>query len=300
MKFLTRFLMMMLMITLSVSILYSQEDVLRPKGKPGGYDYTFERSPFIIGFEGGINFNMFSQKLWWNQEYYENGPPTAFDGIESGNGISPHFGVLLDIPINNNIGLQARLSYDMKNVSTTSSGFDWALFIDGAFPREIDMEVDQTSSYLTFTPLLRINATENLFFTVGPTFHFLMGKVEQTWKATVPNADADLNQFFFWDAIGMSGNSDEVIIESDTDNNFDGVEENSSFSTRVGLEAGVGYKIPISQGVYLVPQGRFQYMITKHMEDSEWIDPFFGGTIETTTDKMLHSLQFALAIWFEI
>jgi hypothetical protein len=204
MKFLTRPLLTLLIVILSVSYLYSQEDVLRPKGKPGGYDYTFERSPFYIGFEGGINFNMYSQTMKWDdmyfQEFYDvDGHPTAFDDLKSANGISPHFGVILDVPLDNTFGLQARLSYDIKNYGTTSSGSDWAFFDSFGYAEQlIDMEANVNANYVTFTPLLRINANENLFFTVGPTFHFLMGDIETTWKGTVVGGTATLDQFWFW------------------------------------------------------------------------------------------------------
>jgi hypothetical protein len=309
MKYLTRSIIILLILVLSVSTTYTQEDVLRPKGKPGGYDYTFERNPIIIGFEGGINYNMYSQTLAWDEFYYQEylgvpNHPTVFDGLESANGISPHFGVMLDIPINNSIGIQARFSYDIKNYGTTSRGSDWAYYIDyGYLEEEIDLEVDATSAYATFTPLLRINANENLFFTVGPTFHFLMGDVETTWTPTVVDQTATLDQFIFWDRDGAESQYTADFKTSSADAN------EQAFSTRVGLEAGVGYKIPVSTGVYLVPQGRFQYMFTKQMEDTFWYDdlnnsfeyePEYDIQFQTTTDKMLHSLQFALAIWFEL
>jgi hypothetical protein len=58
-----------------------------------------------------------------------------------------------------------------------------------------------------------------------------------------------------------------------------------------------------------VPQGRFQYMFTEALKDNYWYDdlnssgdyePEFDIPFQYTSDKMLHSLQFALAIWFEI
>ncbi len=302
MKQITRFTAFILIFLVSLTFVYSQEDVLRPKGKPGGYDYTFDRNPFIIGFEGGLNYNMYNQTLAWDDNYYEilgvPNHPTVFDGLESANGLSPHFGVLLDVPINNTIGLQARLSYDMKNYGTTSNGFDWAYFNDFGYLEELmNLEVDATSAYLTFTPLLRINANENLFFTIGPTFHFLMGDVETTWRPTVVDRTATLDQFIFWDRVGAAGQYTADFKTSSADVN------EQAFSTRVGVEAGVGYKIPVSNGIYLVPQGRFQYMFTKQMEDTYWYtlnDIFEEVVFQTTTDKMLHSLQFALAIWFEL
>jgi len=301
MKFLTRSIILILILLLSVSIVFSQEDVLRPKGKPGGYDYTFDRNPFIIGFEGGINYNMYNQTLAWDDNYYEErgipNHPTVFDGIESANGISLHFGMLLDVPINSTLGLQARISYDMKNYGTTSSGYDWAYWwdIQGYTQENMDLDVDVTSSYLTFTPLLRINANDNLFFTVGPTFHFLMGDIETTWTPTVRSDRlATLDQFQFWNRPGGDGQSTAEFKTSTAD------PDEQAFSTRVGIEAGVGYKIPIAKSIYLVPQGRFQYMFTKQMEDTGWYDLQTLEVFQTTTDKMLHSLQFALAIWFEL
>lgn len=301
MKLLTKSIAFFLIFLIGISFSYSQEDVLRPKGKPGGYDYTFERAPFIIGFEGGVNFNMYSQTLNWDDNYYssrgfDNGHPTEFDDLNSATGLSPHFGFLVDVPLGKTFAIQARFSYDMKNYGTTSSGWDYANWGQNEYSIEdIEMDVDVTSAYFTISPLLRINVNENLFFTVGPTIHFLMGDIETTWKPTVVNQGATLDQFQFWalrpDAQGVY--SMEYTEVSNTDNEL-------AFSPRYGIEAGIGYKIPINKGIYLVPQGRFQYMFTKNLDDTGWYDVETLEIFQTTTDKMLHSLQFALAIWFEL
>ena len=110
MKLLFRFLLIILITAISVDSATSQEDVLRPKGKPGGYEFLKDRNPIILGVEGGLNLNFFSQKAVWEPNY----PNTAWNAVKSGFGISPFMSFLVDFPLNSNLGIQLKATADFK------------------------------------------------------------------------------------------------------------------------------------------------------------------------------------------
>jgi len=198
---------------------------------------------------------------------------------------------LVDVPINKSLSIQFRVSYDMKNygVSTSGSDIDYLNQIHDF----VDLKVDVASAYITLTPLLRINATDKLFFTVGPTFHFLAGDIETTWSPTLTVDDGtQLNDFPFWANSFQPGQTSGSITIKETQ---------IQKSTRIGLEGGIGYKIPLSKSIYLVPQGRFQLMFTPVTSDTYWTDmnnP--NSVVETSSKRTVNTIQLALALWFEI
>ncbi|MBI5324017.1 MAG: outer membrane beta-barrel protein [Ignavibacteriae bacterium] len=283
---------------------FAQEDVLRPHGKKvtaTNEDWSYKRNPIIIGVEGGLNINFFSQAMVWDPTFPHG---TIWNGLTSASGISPHFGVLVDVPINKTFNVQLRASYDMKNFGTSTSGTDYDFFSQ---VHDMNLKVDVAAAYITLTPLLRINATDKLFFTVGPTFHFLAGDIETTWSPTSLDG-TQLNDFPFWNRIyangqpwfqngQVTGSAKENEIDLDQNGNVRLVQK----SMRVGVEGGVGYKIPLSKSIFLVPQGRFQLMFTPVTDDTHWRDiNNLNSVVETSSKKMLNSLQLALALWFEI
>ncbi|TAL69502.1 MAG: hypothetical protein EPN82_06620 [Bacteroidetes bacterium] len=291
----SRYVLMFLFLTVFVfSNAYAQEDVLRPHGKKATTeeaDWSYKRNPIIIGVEAGLNINLFNQEIIWNvPDGYPHG--TMWDGLKSASGISPHFGVMVDIPINKTFDFQLRAAYDIKNYGVNVDGTDIDKY-GSEWP--MNLKVDVASSYITLTPLLRINATDKLFFTVGPTFHFLAGDIETTWNPTSTNGITQLNDYPFWNNQFPVGATTGTIVEN---------ESPIQKSTRIGIEGGIGYIIPLSKSIFLVPQGRFQYMLTPVTSDI--VVPFYdvqSGNIignETSANRMLHSLQLALALWFEI
>src|SRR3989339_76665 len=283
----------------ALSVGFAQEDVLRPHGKKGtteGEDWSYKRNPFIIGVESGLNINLFSQTMVWDPNFPHG---TVWNGLSSASGLSPHFGVLVDVPINKTYSVQLRVAYDMKSYGTTTNGTDYDF---NGFSHEMNLGVDVSSAYITLTPLLRINATDKLFFTIGPTFHFLAGDIETTWS---PNSSdgTQLNDFPFWfrnnwfQTGQVTGTAVEKEIDVDQNGNVSLVQK----TTRVGLEGGVGYKIPLSKSIFLVPQGRFQLMLTPVTEDTHWRDiNNMSSIVETSSQQILNTIQLALALWFEI
>jgi hypothetical protein len=286
----SRYIIALLIICfLSATTTLAQEDVLRPHGKKrtseSEEDWTSKRNPIIIGVEAGLNINLFSQNMVWDPNFPHG---TIWNGLSSANGLSPHFGVLVDVPINKTFAVQLRASYDMKDYGVSTNGTDYDV---NGFEHDLNLKVDVKSSYVTLTPLLRINATENLFFTVGPTFHFLAGDIETTWS---PNAldNSDLGFYPFWGGMGFSGVSSGSITVAETQ---------IQKSSRIGIEGGVGYKIPLSKSIYLVPQGRFQLMFTPVTSDTYWVDfQNINSVVETSSNRTVNTIQLALALWFEL
>jgi hypothetical protein len=115
----------------------------------------------------------------------------------------------------------------------------------------------------------------------------------------VTDSGAYLSQFLFWQSLGFGQtySDSKTFKQSSTDS--------IAISSRVGLEAGIGYKIPISSNIYLVPQLRYQLMLTKvEMDTYFYVYPLTDPTnqliFERTENKVIHSLQLALALWFDI
>ncbi|MCX7737331.1 MAG: PorT family protein [Candidatus Kapabacteria bacterium] len=282
-----RILKLFLLIFLLVNVSYSKEDVLRPRGSLSE-DSDFKRY-ITIGLEAGLNYNIFNQNMTWNPNYLHG---TIFDPLTSASGISPHIGAMIDIPLDNTFGIQLKLAYDMKNFGQSSSGYDYDIF---ARQHDMKLDVDVTSAYFTVTPLLRINATDKLFFNIGPTFHSIIGPIETTWKPEVADGTA-LNNFGYFNYLGFGSASRGSVTLSTND--VGSIEKPNS--PRIGLEGGIGYKFDIAERIYLVPQLRVQLMMTPITNNTLLVESITNNTILETTDRMLHSIQLALAVWFEL
>lgn len=263
---------------------FSQEDVLRPNGRPHNYysNYNgsddYEKAPWYFGVEAGLNFNFFSQKIQWTDAVPDAYRPTSYDNLTSGFGLSPHIGVMVDIPITKTLGVEARLSYDSKYFRNKGNGSDFNSISGAQLTTTVDWNV--TADYLTFTPLLRGDIDKDWFFTIGPTFHFLIGDVKPNVDYT-PYLNAPINSS--WNPYIKSS------LSSITQK-----------STRIGIEGGIGYKYQINPKIYLVPQARFQLMLTPNYDDFKIYSLSNYNDLVYFKDRMQHSIQFALAVWFEL
>jgi hypothetical protein len=287
MKFFRLINYLALFVTVITVPLLADEDVLRPHGRPDGGGRN--NLPVYIGIEGGLNFNMYSGNVTFNNDPTLLSPsiiPTTYELMENGDGISPHFGVFVDFAFTKNIGVQLRFAYDIKYYGNSGTGIDYSNQLPfTVMPLGIDWNV--TADYYTITPLFRYNFNENFLMTVGPTFHFLKGNT--SYKSDVePN--------------GVTPN---VLWQQFFDDSF---HPDFQESSRIGLEIGVGYKFPIAKKIFLVPQARFQLMLTKtHQDYMIWTDSNANGTFESDevilsniNDRMQHSIQLALALMFEL
>ncbi|MBI3260284.1 MAG: outer membrane beta-barrel protein [Ignavibacteriae bacterium] len=289
-----------LMTVLHFSSFAQDEDVLRPHG--GGRmgasssNSSSSSTPIMLGIEGGINYNMFSQTM--------SGivPNSRFAVFESGSGVSPFIGAFVDIGLAHNLGLQIKLAYDQKNFSNTKDAIRTCQYIDPILGPQVTNanvtgEFTNSITYIDITPQLRWNITPEFFILVGPTAHIKIGSASQTFTETISSDGACFYNF------GLPTQSKTFQVSSDSV---------AVTSTRFGAQIDVGYKIPLSPSIFLVPKAGIQYMFTKLAEDEAAIDDskavsdpnsptgYTGLVPFTANDKMLHSLQFSLGLWFQL
>ncbi len=256
----------------------ADEDVLRPRGK-SDYELDYYKSsslPLIFGIEAGINFNFFSQSINWNPDYRIF---SIYDCMTKGSAISPHFGILFDIPINKKLSFQARLSYDRKSFGNSGTGTDTII----GYPTAINIGIgwDVTNDYIATAFLLRYNIDNYWFVTFGPTVHFMTGNVNANKSGNTgfggPSPD-DCNYYQFVDAIFTE----------------------TKAQTMFGLELGAGYKFPLTQDIFLVPQARFQLSLSPIFNDGSINDIYRNVAVVEFIKRYSYSLQLALALWFNI
>lgn len=270
---------------------FSQEDILRPKGKKiiGNQANTtnndnFKRNAFIIGLEGGLNFNMYSS----SKSYSPALPDPAGMVTNSGTGLSAYAGLNVGYEINDKFALHFRLNYDQKYFKNTKEGDIDISDANGVYlqtGRE-KQGYDFTIDYLHLALDLRYNFTKNLFGTVGLFYQSQLGKA-------VVNVDYYMLTPDAWYNYGTFNPTELHFSDS-----------SSTLPTRTGIELGLGYKYEISHKMYLVPQIRYQYSFSKFDSDGQITDETRSATIGTstvnTTNQALNSLQFGLGLWFEL
>ncbi len=302
MKFVSMFC---LLLSMSLTALAQDEDVLRPRGsnssnaRRGSSSSSSSSTPIIFGIEGGINYNMFSQTLAW-------AIPVANSNValyESGSGISPLFGAFVDFGVTQNLGIQVKLAYDQKKFGNSKSAIrdcqieDPITGIISLTDANVTGEYSQTMTYIDITPQLRWNVTPELFFLVGPTAHFQLDNGSATFTETISSD----GQCFY----SPNTPQQSKTISASTDSL-------ATNAPRIGMQLDLGYKLALSPSVYLVPKIGYQYMFTKLAEDVpitgnpltdnlDYTKFYTLGTIPySTTNAALHSLQFTLGLWFQL
>lgn len=264
------------------TILFSQEDVLRPKRTT---TINEEIPDYHIGFgvEGGFNYNMFSSTLAWEWEV----PQSLFNLFKSAAGISPYIGVAIDFPIDNQIGFQAKVTYDIRNYSNSySTLLDCTDRIDGTTDNApVDADFDVSGADLSISALLRYNITNEIVLTFGPMVSLPAGDYEQKNLLTSKSDNC-----FFYDEYDNPHSQSEAKFKVD------------DVKTRFGIDLGFGYNIPLSDGILLIPQIRLNYYFSKFTDDlfdEDDTREYFYGTPEISiTNKTLNALKFGLALWF--
>lgn len=260
------------------SPLRAQEDVLRP---------TIP-SPITYLAETGINYNAFSQTITRAIDAH-----TPFDAVAAGNGVSPYVSIGADYAISKRAGIQLKLAYDQKRFSGNAEGLADIIIVHGPEAIEYDtvmsyLDYEVTVNYLDIAALVRLDVVDDLFVTAGPIFQMRLDSTRQ--RNTNEIRGASDGEYF--DAAGNPAGK-SVTTEF-------GIQ--SKPSTRFGLAASAGYRIAVSKSVAVVPQIRFQYMLTELIEDRSTVDdyrPYSVGPIDLTlTETMLHSVQLGVGIHF--
>lgn len=266
------------MICLAPFLMAQDEDVLRPNGRPAGWTGRAGSSSstvgsIVFGPEAGLNVNFFSSDLTRDRAISRS----PEDVLKSGLGVSYNIGLFADFPIAKTMGIQARVAWDNKQYSNSISADIDAVtqpgpvVIAGQSPvvsMQTTADVQFSMNTVAAAVLLRFDITEQFFATVGPYATFLVGDAIRTDKLTWVGPE---NTWINVDYEGTTGQYIEISRESNFAPNFlpaigsdpNAYSASTYSSTRVGFELGVGYRIPISKGVYLAPNARYQLMLTE-------------------------------------
>ncbi len=300
----------LLMITVCTEAIASDgEDVLRPRGSAAerhANDGLRVSRSMILGIEGGANYSMFSQTMNRTGAALPDSPENV---LKEGAGISPYFGLTADFLLAKSIGLQFRALYDAKNVSREfNSASDGT--VDNSFqiinvPLVAKYTLDMNN--ITTALALRIDITKSVFITAGPMAQFTLGNVTRHDEVRIVNTDSN---YFRINYDGIAGKYSSIersinkVSKLLSGNQYVADSGVSYSSMRYGLEFGIGAKLDIGKNLWLVPQVRYQYMLTPLYNNFGAEDGVRMLTNQPShidfSDPKLHSLQFGAALWFGI
>lgn len=305
-----RSILLLCCLLVTTSLVFAQtEDVLRPQGKPGGYKPLGIRSSYV-GLEGGLNMSFLSQQF--TTEPFENSPEQV---LKSGFGIAPAVALFADIPLSSSIGLQIRFGYSGTSAGNTKSdaiielptsdvaeGIVQGTFYDSA---EIEAQYDLVFSNVALGLLGRFDLTKQLFVSFGPVVEWRVSNAERSDRVTVLSPD-EVN--FTVNYLGESVR-EKTITRTDTIQQSilpqaSYTKASSYAASRVALEFGIGYRYQISKGIYVAPNVRYQYFLTKLTTGFSSLDGsrlFTQGSTQIDFDKAsLNHLAIILQLGFEI
>lgn len=287
---------------LTTSLLLAQEDVLRPRRiepiRPKALGPKIS-----LGVEGGLNVNFFSQNLDWiyaNDPQYDNFPNNPFYRVyEKGIGFTPFLNIIADLSFSPYFGIQFKTGYEMKNYSNTAKGGAPCVIYDefsNTFyltETTVESKVSAKLSYWNFTITPRYSPTPDVSITFGPTLHLLLGSPTIEQQDTIIEDD---------DCYFTDDPTDPFAPKAKSRTLRDTVK--IGISPRWGIEFGIGYKIPLSEKVWLSPFFQFQYFLS-HVTDEESyaIVDSFGNVVDVVQSDFrnkLHSLRVGLLLLFDL
>lgn len=279
---------------ITAPFLFAQEDVLRPNGRTqtsigaqsgsaNAVSSSGRSGVFALGLEGGLGVNFFSQSL----PNVLNGNAEQFRNVlGSGNGLGGYIAGIVDYGISDNIGLQLRLGYQSGSFSNNGE-IDSILGLYTATQQIVstkqnwDWKVTNVS-YFTTELNVRINATPELSFTVGPILQVLVGQTpENSITQTIVSPD------FMYFVQGT-----ELVKTVTSSGEFTGFT-----STRLGVDIAASYKVNLAKSWALIPRLGFQYMITK-MANNETAQGIGGNEILLAENRSLHTLQLGVGLLY--
>ncbi len=276
--------LVLLCIFLPGAMLLAGEDVLRPS-TPAAGDVKHKRSdrpPVQLGFDLGATFNTYSG------DAEEQLSGTRGNLFEAGSGLGGLLDIYADIPVSESIGIQASLGVDAKSFSDDSNTYseDCTLADLQTVTANLDNEYDATVTYVALAGLLRVNVTPEWQVYVGPNLQFKIGDAEFESTDHINSPD----ECFFIDDAGFLTDQ-----KSQTQTDID----DQASSTRLALEIGTGYLIPLSEGVWLVPKAGAQLFLSSFGDDISTfsLDSTALGNI---TNRTLHSIQFTIGLLFDL
>jgi hypothetical protein len=285
-------------------LLYAQEDVLRPRGAPVFEPWTEARTPIRLGLEGGISWNSASQSI--NYARVQPTQPTPMDIFKSGSGISPAVAAAVDIGIAPKLGLQFKLGYEQKKWSNSGTGIADCVDSLGnyVYPVTVSVQSHYTvqANYLAIGAALRYDLTPQLWLTVGPVYHRLLGKVRQTERYEAdPNSDC---RFLAPDENDENLYKPYKVWEPKVERGPDDPVPAPPSGGRFGAELGIGYRIPLSPGLELVPRLSGQLLSSPRNGDvytNDWWQGFTLGLLPVQWKGLsLYSVLLTVGVWFTI
>ncbi len=283
------------MLLLIPLLLYAQEDVLRPRGAPVLEPWTEARTPIRLGLEGGISWNSTSQSITYTG--VQPTPPTPMDIFKSGSGISPAAAAAVDIGIAPKLGLQFKLGYEQKRWSNSGTRIaDCEDLLGNVSNVSVQSRYTVQANYLALGAALRYDLTPHLWLTVGPVYHRLLGKVRQTDRYEIdPNSNCGF--------IGPDRNLYRVL-ELEAEIGPDDPVPAPPSGGRFGAELGIGYRIPLSPGLELVPRLSGQLLSSPRSGDVNtndiWRVPTLGPLPVQWKGLSLYSVLLTVGVWFTI
>lgn len=283
---------------MAAPLLTAQEDVLRPNGRTqtsvGAQSGIASASAssghsgvFALGLEAGLGVNFFSQNL--NESVVD---PRFIPIYKSANDIGGFINALIDYSLSPSIGLQGRFGYQSKNVTFSGTYLEDCKDVFGTFIEKTTIDYQQSTSGLNYYNLglsLRVNATDNLMFLIGPTINIINNSsaVSSETKETIVNSE---NCWFYTvDPVTLIRDSSKTLT---TTTNINGAK-----ATRVGIDISAAYKIPLTHNWALIPRVGLQYFVTPVIEN-EVIQGVGGNQIVFADDRALHSLQFGVGLLY--
>jgi hypothetical protein len=281
-----RLLLTALIVIATSTFNYAQENVLRPKSNVVEEEKSTSAEGLYtikFGIEAGLNYNMYSQNLEWIPVI----PLSVTNVFKKASGISPYFAVSLDFPIDSKFGIQTKFVYDMRSMDNTYTGFrDFLDFTSGnIYDAQVEAKNKITGADISISALLRYNITNELVLTAGPILSIPAGDYTRELTQT-----SLTDGVYFWDEFG---NSSSVLTVS---------EKIDDVKTRIGIDLGIGYKIPLSTSIILEPNIRLNYFFSNfhgdnYLEDGTR-DSLYGTADLFLTDSKLQVLKFGLVLWF--
>ncbi len=265
------------------TILFSQEDVLRPKRTTTTTNEEIPDYQIRFGIEGGFNYNMVNQTMNWSSEI----PQSIYNVFQSASGLSPYFAALIDFPIDSKFGIQTKFAYDLRSASNTYTGIADYHTPDGdVVDGDEKQELTATGADISISAMLRYNISQEFVFTIGPMISIPTDNYDQKLVQTSLTPGN-----YFYDEYGNRSTQRTLTYKT------------SEINTRFGFDLGFAYNIPISESMILSPQIRLNYYLDKIIDDRYGIyddtrESIFGVAEIEQKDEKLHAIKFGLTLWF--
>lgn len=297
-----------------------EEDVLRPRGKSAAEVAAESSAPsgssssgvrYSVGGETGFNYNMFSQDLE-RSVAISNSPE---DVLKSGSGLSRTVAFFVDLPVTSFLGIQGKVLADQKKWSNTGKGGLDALNDDDdlAGTSVIDAEYETIANYLGAALLLRLDIGSTGFFvTAGPTYQFLIEDITRTDKLKISLSQEQIDAGFpaasfpvnyeledgEYSEISRTTSKPEMMLPPVFDSQI-----GEYSSTRLGIEAGVGYRIPVVSPWLIVPQIRYNRQLSTLATETKTFDTWQETSQEiselTFKNAKVHSIQATISFVYQ-